>query len=230
MRRFTGHQEKWGDFLDVKRYKGKINVKHLTDKKIIFSSSTDAYNPFERDYGVTRDLLKQFIGSEIEVEILTKSDLVIRDLDIFKQIPRIRVGISLNTLDDSVREKLEPHAPSINKRINAIKLLNDEGIDTYIFLSPIFPGITDFKAILNECKEYARMFYFENLNLRGTYRPRVFEYIREYRPDLIALYEEIYKFKCIDYWKMTENEIDRFCRKNEIQYGSWFYHEKIRKR
>ena len=229
MRRFTGHTEKWRDFLDVKTYNKPLNLKNLAGKKVVFCSVTDAYNPFEKKYEVTRNLLKQFAGGKVKVEILTKSDLVLRDMDILKQIPDITVGMSLNTLDDEVRKKLEPGAPGIERRIAAIKTLTREGINTYLFLSPIFPGITDFKEILSQCKNHCKKFYFENLNLRGGYRPRVMQYILNNYPNLLPLYEEIYKHKNYDYWHSMEKEIAAFCKKHYINWGSYFYHEKIRK-
>jgi DNA repair photolyase len=229
MRRFTGHQEKWGDFLDVKIYSKKLNLTPLAGKKVVFCSVTDAYNPFEKKYRVTRNLLEQFIGSGVKVEILTKSDLVLRDLDIIKQIPGITVGVSLNTLDDSVRKKLEPGAPGIEKRLEAIKTLTAEGINTYIFLSPIFPGITGVKEIIRKCRTFCKKFYFENLNLRGAYRPKVLRYIQAGYPELLPLYEEIYKRKNSEYWRIMEHEIGVFCGKHNINWGSYFYHEKIRK-
>jgi DNA repair photolyase len=230
MRRFTGHQEKWGDFLDIKIYRKKLSLNRIRGKKILFSSTTDAYNPFERRFNNTRELLKQFINKEVSVEILTKSDLALRDIDIFKQIKNISVGFSLNTLDDTIRRKIEPAASSVTKRIDAVKKLNDEGIDTYIFLSPMFPGITDFKEIINHCKDYTKKFTFENLNLRGTFRPVVMKYIHDYHNDLVPLYDEIYKFKNNEYWEILEREIEAYCQKNNIAYKSYFYHEKIRKK
>ena len=229
MRRFTGHSEEWGDFLDVKRCSKKINTTYLAGKKVVLCSTTDAYNPFEKKYGVTREILSQFVNSSVRVEILTKSDLVLRDLDILKQILDVTVGVSLNTLDDTIRKELEPHAPSIERRIAAIKAITAEGINTYIFLSPMFPGITDFKQILGECKGYCKKFYFENLNLRGVYGPLVLQYIRSKYRHLIPLYDEIYKHKRYDYWHALEKEIGAFCAQNKINWGSYFYHEKIRK-
>ena len=229
MKRFTNHEEAWGDFLDVKVCTKKINVERLQDKTVVISTVTDAYNPFERKFERTREILKQFVNTKARIEILTKSDLVLRDQDLFAQIPNIKIGISLNTLDDGIRKVLEPGASRIQNRINAIKTLNDAGFDTYIFLSPMFPGISDFKAILEECKTYTRKFYFENLNLRGVYRPRIMNYIRKYHPDLLSLYDGIYKFKNTEYWEILEREIANYCTGNNIPFGSYFYHEKIKK-
>jgi DNA repair photolyase len=230
MKRFTNHREPWGDFLDVKRFRRGINVKSLAGKKVVLCSVTDPYNPFEKKFGATREVLEQLVGSEAAVEILTKSDLVLRDLDLFKRLPRVRIGLSLITLDDGICRKLEGGAPGAGRRLAALRRLNGEGIDTYLFLSPFFPGITDFRAILNECKDYTRMFYFENLNLRGAFRPRVLQYIRENHPDLEELYDTIYRRGDRGYWEGVEEDIDAFCRENGIKYGSYFYHEKIRKR
>jgi DNA repair photolyase len=229
MRRFTNHHEKWGDFLDVKRCAKKINVRRLEGKKVVFCSVTDAYNPFEKKYEITRNILKQFHGSGVSIEILTKSALVLRDIDIFRQIPNIRIGISLNTLDDTIRKKLEPGASNIQSRLDAIKRLTGEGFETYIFLSPIFPGITDFRAILLECKGFTNMFYFENLNLRPSFKSAVFSYIAQYHKHLLPVYHEIYTDKLSSFWTCMEKEIDMFCKKHRIRYGSYFYHEKIRK-
>ncbi|GMO50456.1 MAG: radical SAM mobile pair protein B [Treponemataceae bacterium] len=229
MKRFTNHHETWGDFLDIKRYAKKLNAARLGDKRVIISSATDAYNPFEKKYRVTRDILQQFVNTQARVCILTKSDLLLRDIDLFKRIPNISAAVSLNTLDDSVRKKLEPFASSVERRISAIKILHDEGIPTAVFLSPIFPGITDYKAVLLECSSFANEFWFENLNLRGGYRSAVMRYIREYHKNLTALYDDIYKHKNIGYWDFLEKEITAFCKKNNIAFISYFYHEKIRK-
>ena len=229
MRRFTGHGEKWGDFLDVKRFGTKINAAKLKGKKVVLCSVTDAYNPFEKKYRVTRELLAQFVHTEVEVEILTKSGLVLRDLDLIRRIPRIRIGFSLNTLDVTVRKELEPGAPPVARRLEAVKALHGEGINTYLFLSPMFPGITDFREILGAHKKHTSMFYFENLNLRGAFRPVVMRYIQRRRPGLVELYDEIYKRKNTEYWRIVERDIAAFCKKEGIIYGSYFYHEKIRK-
>jgi DNA repair photolyase len=226
MRRFTRHEEKWGDFLDVKIYAKKINLKRLDGKRITFSTVTDAYNPLEQKYQITRKLLEQFVHTNIKISILTKSDLMLRDIDIFKQIAGITVGVSLNTLDDTIRKKLEPKASSIEKRLNAVKALHDEGIYTYIFLSPLFPGISDFKEIIHKSKNYTNEFWFENLNLRGSFRSAVLKYIYSNHKNLIPLYDEIYRKKNNEYWWILEKEIEAFCRENDIKYVSYFYHGK----
>jgi DNA repair photolyase len=229
MKRFTNHHEEWGDFLDVKVCPKKIQTKKYDGKDIVFCSVTDAYNPFEKKYENTKKILEQFAGCGAHINILTKSDLVVRDIEIIKKIPHVSVGISMNTLDDEIRKKIEPRAASIDKRIEALRTLHSAGISTWLFLSPMFPEITDFKEIVTRCKSIADMFGFENLNLRGAYYPRVMKYIRECHAHLVPLYEEIYKHKNKEYWEILEQEIHAWCGENKINYISYFYHEKIRK-
>jgi DNA repair photolyase len=229
MKRFTGHHEEWGDFLDVKAYDKKINIKKYDGKEIIFCSVTDAYNPFEKKYENTKKILGQFARSGAHITILTKSDLVTRDIEILKKILYVSVGMSMNTLDDEIRKKTEPYAASISKRIEALRVLHEEGIANWLFLSPMFPGITDFKAIVTRCKPFVDYFAFENLNLRGAYYPRVMKYIRDNHASLLPLYEEIYKGKNREYWQILEHEIRAWCEQNSVNHVSYFYHEKIRK-
>jgi hypothetical protein len=93
----------------------------------------------------------------------------------------------------------------------------------------MFPGITDFKEIVTRCKPFVDYFAFEILNLRGAYYPRVMKYIRDYHPDLLPLYKEIYTLKNREYWQILEQEIRDWCEGNSVSYISYFYHEKIRK-
>jgi DNA repair photolyase len=145
MKRFTGHDEPWGSFVDV-----KINAAEVLDKQlrrvkktgsIIISSVTDAYQPAEARYGITRQCLKALAESEnaLSVSILTKSPLVLRDLDILKTLAGAEVGLSVTTDDDSIRAAFEPGAPSIGLRIKALATLRENGIKTYAFIGPVLP-------------------------------------------------------------------------------------------
>lgn len=91
MKRFSGHSgEEWGDFLDVKRCGKAINGTSFCETDtLLFGSVTDAYNPFEKKYRITRNILEQLVTCKARIEILTKSDLVLRDIDIFKKMPNV---------------------------------------------------------------------------------------------------------------------------------------------
>ncbi len=232
MKRFSGHsREEWGDFLDVKKCGKAIDGASFCETDtLLFGSVTDAYNPFEKKYKITRKILEQLVPCEARIEILTKSDLVLRDIDIFKKMSNVYVGVSMNTMDDIFRKEIEPYASSIERRINTLKTLHDEGIPTYLFMSPIFPGLSDYKEVIKNTYKYVDYTCFENLNLRGGYLPRVMGYIKESYPDYHDLFKSIYWNKNITYWEELKKEIEEYCRTLGIEYRFYFYHEKIKKK
>lgn len=230
MKRFTNHSEEWGDFLDIKDTKEMKIPKLKEGSTILISSVTDAYNPYEKKYELTRKILSNLVDTTANVEILTKSSLVTRDIDIIKKIKNTKVGLSINTLDDNFRRKTEPYASSIEKRIEALKILKKEKVHNYAFVAPIFPGITNVKELIDELKDHVDFFWFENLNLRAAYKKRVLDFIREYRNDLMPLYEEIYCHNNISYWENLRKEIEEYCEKKNLNYKIYFYHDKIKKR
>lgn len=107
MKRFTNHPEPWGSFVDVKCWPDIKNPKRYAGKELFIGSVTDPYQPLEETYGRTRALLEQMQGSGCTVSIATKSDLVLRDLDLIKSFPNARVSWSINTLDEHFREEMD---------------------------------------------------------------------------------------------------------------------------
>ena len=108
---------------------------------MVIGSVTDGYNPQEEQFGNTRKLLEQLIGSDADILICTKSDLVVRDIDLLKKLGRVTVSWSINTLDENFKNDMDS-ASSIERRIAAMKQVYEAGIRTVCFVSPIFPGIT----------------------------------------------------------------------------------------
>ena len=244
MKRFTNHPEPWGSFLDVKNWEPIRNPQKYNSSRIVIGSVTDGYNPQEATFKRTRRILEELQGCDAEVMICTKSDLVLRDLDLIKQFPKATISWSINTLDETFRADMD-HAASIARRIEAMRQTYAAGIRTVCFISPIFPGITDVKAIIERVKDFADLIWLENLNLRGQFKGRIMHYIGEKYPALLPLYEEIYNHKRLDYWKGLEADISQYVgqkgypyRINDLPYGrsqpgrpvvvNYFYHEKIR--
>lgn len=148
MKRFTGHKEEWGTFLDVKHWPAIVNPKKYAGQRVVIGSVTDGYNPEEAKYRRTRKLLEELKDSDAEILICTKSDLVLRDLDLLRQVKKVTVSWSVNTLDEPFRADMDK-AVSIERRLAAMRKCYEAGIRTICFVSPIFPGITDFKAIFS---------------------------------------------------------------------------------
>lgn len=245
MKKFTGHTEDWGTFLDVKIWKKIKNPQHYAGKSFFVSSVTDPYNPQEKIYKRTREFLETFQGVDINLSLQTKSDLILRDLDLIKTFKNIRVGFSINTLDENFKNDMD-NAVSIERRLAAMKTLHAAGIKTTCFISPIFPGITDVTAIIDAAKDFCNLVWLENLNLRGNFNPKILNYIKEKFPKLLPLYNEIYYRKNPQYWFELDKIVAEYAAENNLEYVrnhdylhrdfdappvivNFFFHEQIKK-
>ena len=153
----------------------------------------------------------------MNISIATRSDLVLRDLDLIKTFPNARVSWSINTLDEGFRKQMD-RAVSIERRLNAMRQFYEAGIQTTLFISPIFPGITDPKEIISAAKDFCNLVWLENLNLRGDYRVKILNWIHENRPELDGLYKEIYTYKDRSYWYALDEEMKEFTAKHHLPY------------
>ena len=124
MKRFTNHPEPWGEFVDVKNWEPVRSPKKFAGKEAFFGSVTDPYQPLEKKYERTRRLLEQLQGSGVSVSIATRSDLVLRDLDLIKTFPNARVSWSINTLDENFRAEMD-RAVSIERRLGQCHEITD---------------------------------------------------------------------------------------------------------
>lgn len=142
MKRFSGHRERWGEFVDVKinapdLLKGEVKKKR--PGRVWISGVCDPYQPLEKSYELTRKCLEILISEGWPVTIQTKSPLVLRDIDLIKGAKDIEVGFTVTTADDRIRKIFEPSAPPIEKRLYALERLHSEGIRTYAMIAPILP-------------------------------------------------------------------------------------------
>lgn len=226
MKRFTGHSEEWGTFIDIKRCSKPISKKRLEGKTVFLASVTDCYNPYEEKYCITQSVLKQLLEAECRVSISTKSSLILRDMELLKQFKDLSVAISMNTLDESFRSDMD-NAGSIEERLNTLKTLHENGIHTVLFMSPIFPQITDYKEIIEKSMLFVDEYWFENLNLRGEYKAKILKYISEKYPQHRELYKWIFVDGNKDYWKKLAAEMEAYCVEHRIIHTNFFYHEKL---
>jgi DNA repair photolyase len=142
MKKYTAHVEPWGRFVDVKMNAPALLRKQLRKAakgNVMLSSVTDAYQPLEAKYRLTRQCLEILSEFQFPVDILTKSPLVLRDIDVIRRFENIAVGITITTDDERMRKIFEPHAPSIGVRIETLKKLKEQGMRTYIFIGPLLP-------------------------------------------------------------------------------------------
>ena len=245
MKRFSKHSEPWGEFLDVKYWPQIRNPEKYSGKEFFFGTVTDPYNPQEEKYRRTRSLLEELSGSNVKITIQTKSDLVLRDLDLIRAFPEARVGFSINTLDEEFRSDMDK-AVSIERRLQAMKALHDAGVRTTCFISPIFPGLTDVFSIIERVEGICQLVWLENLNLRGGYKAEILDYIERKHPELLPLYKSIYNEGDCSYWENLDKNLRIYTSEKGLKYlinndrieqpfdappviVNYFYHEIIRK-
>lgn len=226
MKRFTGHSEEWGTFIDIKECDKPINLKRLNGKSVFLSSVTDCYNSFEEKYRITRKILEQLVLADCDLSISTKSKLILRDIDLLKQCKNLKVSMSINTLDEEFKSDMD-NASSIKDRLCTLEKLHEQGIYTVLFMSPIFPHITDFQSIIEESSAYIDEYWFEDLNLRGGYKQKILTYINDKYPQFYDTYENIYVKGNKEYWADLAVQIEEYCRINSINYINYFYHEEL---
>lgn len=217
MKRFTKHDEPWGSFVDVKYWEPIKNPQKYAGKTMIIGSVTDGYLPQEAIYKRTRAFLQEMQGSNINLIITTKSDLVVRDLDLIKTYPNPLIAWSIDSLDENFKKEMD-HAPSIQRRIEALKTCHEAGIRTSCFISPIFPGITDVEGIIDKIAPYCQYIWLENLNLRGGFKKDILDYIKNNYPKLEELYQEIYNKNNLTYWAKLSQEIEEYTKQKGYTY------------
>jgi len=226
MKRFTDHKEPWGDFLDVKVDAADLvpkDTEKYKGKSITFSSVTDPYQPIEKKYQLTRRILERLVNLEPALCIMTKSDLITRDIDVLKRFASCKAGVSLSCLDERISGELEPRASAPQRRIAAVRKLYEAGISNFVFISPIFPEITDWKSIVLETRSFTDEFWFENLNIRPAYWGNIKRWLQKNRPKLLPKYREI-KRSGKDYWDGLEKEIRNFASQNNLNFKIYLHH------
>jgi len=151
MKRFTGHKEPWGEFVDVKINAADLLYGEIRKKKrgrVWVSGVCDPYQPLEARYKLTRQCLEILAQNNWPVTIQTRSPLVLRDIDILKEMQDLEAGLSVTTADDAIRKIFEPNAPPISDRINALDELHKAGIKTYAMVAPMLPGAEKLAELL----------------------------------------------------------------------------------
>ena len=194
MKRFSGHDEPWGQFLDV-----KVNAPELLAKEVrrnppghvFLSSVCDGWQPAEQKYELTRQCLQILLEAGYHVGILTKSSLVCRDLDVMQGHDNVELGMTITTMNEGIRTKIEPAASPSAKRIETLRTASEAGVKIYAFLGPFIPFVTDTEerldCLIGEVSglpiEYA---YVDKLNARPGVWNSVAQYLHRHHPGLIS--------------------------------------------
>jgi DNA repair photolyase len=211
--------------------------KDMPREPVCFGSISDPYQPIEQKYEITRKMLEVCVELSYPCFIVTKSDLVVRDKDILSSLAKqnlVAVNFTITALDKAVLTKLEPYAPNNQRRLKAINALTKAGIRCSIYLSPVFPYLSepyleDFirEASKNGAKCCSAIF----LKIRPIVWKHVKAFLETNYPSLKSKYEELY-FKHEDkdlsnyrlpeytYRRRTMESIAEICKKHNLKFAS----------
>ena len=228
---WTGHeQEQWGEYIDVKNWEPLSEKQRngLHGKSVFISSATDPYQPIESEYKRTRKLLEELKGVGMDVLIVTKSALVLRDWELLKELDAT-VALSINTLDENFKADMDG-ASTIKERITTLKILHDQGIHSVCFMSPIFPGITDAPVIIETVTGKCDAVYLEHLVLCPPYKGPVMYYVRTHYPEYYDFYDRIFNKGELDLWWQFDFYMEQWAKENGYEYSYSKFDKKHREK
>jgi len=212
MKRFTGHEEPWGKFLDVKINAPDVlarEVKRKPPGNVFVSSVCDGYQPIEMRYKLTRECVRILIDAGFHAGILTKNKLVTRDFDILQGHSNCDVGCTLTTMDEQLRFRIEPGASPTRERIAALEEACSRGITAWAFLGPFMPGLSDTdEALAALISAIAPLplshLYADKLNRRPGVWNSIVPFLKHFHPELLDAYRRLF-FDEEEYQAYCEN-------------------------
>ncbi len=198
MQRFHPHAEPWGAFIDVKLNAVEVlkrQLRRAEPGEVFVSSACDGWQPIEAERRLTRRCCELLLERGFQVNVLTKSDLILRDFDLFRG-RQSRIGITLTTLDEHLRELWEPGAASVCQRLQAIEAARREGLKTAVMFGPLLPFLSDgqaaIDAMLNRAAELGiDAIWVDAINPRPRVWPAVAGLLRAEFPELLPRYRKI---------------------------------------
>jgi DNA repair photolyase len=198
MQRFHPHDEPWGAFVDVKLNAVEVLKRQLRRAEpgsVFVSSACDGWQPIEAQWQLTRRCCELLLERGFELHILTKSPLVLRDLDVFAARP-VQIGVTLTTLDERLSELWEPGAANIQERLRVIEAARRAGLQTSVMFGPLLPFLSDSQASIDALLGRAAdlgidRIWVDALNPRPRVWPAVAELLRAKFPELLQPYLKI---------------------------------------
>jgi DNA repair photolyase len=198
MQRFHPHAEAWGEFVDVKVNAVETLMRQLRRAEpgaVFVSSACNGWQPLEAEWRLTRRCCELLLQRGFQVHVLTKSDLVLRDFDVFAGGP-VQVGTTVTTLDDRLQALWEPGAATIDRRFHVIQEARRAGLSTSIMFGPLLPSLSDDQASIEAMFHRAAelridTIWVDALNARPRVWPSVAELLRREFPGLHESYRRL---------------------------------------
>ena len=214
------NRDRWGEYVEIKTNIPLILSKELRKKKpgvVGISTVTDPYQPVEKKYRLTRHCLEQLIRHDFPICIQTKSSLITRDIDLISRFTKTEVMISISTFNDDERKLLEPYSSTINERFKTLKTLSESGIETSVFLGPIYPTIKK-QDLPNIIDKFIDSGVTELMLDKFNLKPGIYNNITkslQKNPDIYKIFLE--KIKNDDYYNDIRKTLFEICNSRNIK-------------
>ena len=230
IKRFTGHTERWGSFVDARINIADILKKQLKspkykDKRIFIGTVTDSYQPIEKRYKLARSILQVLVDYKNPVSILTKSNLVLRDIDLLKKFKNVDVNFTITTLDERWKKLVEPNSPTVRQRLEAMKELVSEGISVFAMMGPYWPIFTNTETLFKEFKKAGVSHIFtESFNTVGGNWTGVEKVLKKHYPQFLSDMQDTLfdRKKFYEFYNKAENKIQQLSKKYKIPATIYF--------
>ncbi|HEC77458.1 MAG TPA: radical SAM protein [Thermoplasmatales archaeon] len=215
-------EDEWKNNVYIKVNMPSILRNELKRKKrgiVGISTSTDAYQPVEKRYEITRKCLHLLLKNDWAIDILTKSDIVLRDIDLIKKFSNAKVGITVSTINEENLKILEPFASPLKKRLKTLKKFSESGIYTYAFVGPVYPDMEkeDVREFFYVLKDTGiKEIIFDKFHLKNGLAEKIFSALPEGKR---GIFKRIYR----DYYEEIFYEMKNLC-KDEILLTMAFSH------
>ena len=226
MTMYSNHKnEKWGSFVDIKENAPDLLKIYLSKNSlkgnIVIGSVTDPYQPIEKNEKITRQILEILVNQQnqlsifndsFKISIITKSELILRDIDILKNFNNLNIFMSICTNDDKMAKIIEPFASSPTKRINTLSILKENNIKCGALISPYLPYITDYNILFNLLYDKIDFIYSEPINISGNIKHFVLDIYENY----LNINNILDTINNKEYWLNINKQFDNLCQKYKI--------------
>lgn len=232
----------WGNYVYVKKNAIKLarsELGRMSEEKIrgtvLLSSVTDPYQPLERQHRLTRGILQLLVEREYPgtVRILTKSPLVIRDLDLLCGLQNVEVGMTITTTDDSLSRWLEVRAPVTSKRLQALETLQNAGVRTFAFVGPLLPHFitspSELDALIGRLSAVGvQEVYMEHINLKRYIRERMAPLLES---EPLAVQDAYVRSRSSAHRKQLDKLVESLLLQHglRLRFDEVVYHDQFRK-
>ena len=191
----------------------------LEPQRIYMGWNTDPYQPLEKTHRQTRQAVELLVRWGFSASILTKSDLVVRDIELLLKMPEPSVGFSIAFQDEQVRRRFESKAPPNERRVAALRRLKEAGIRTYALICPVMPFLTDVAALIEPVAPHADTIWIYALRMEAE-GDRNWQNVRDildrHFPELTEQYRQIAFSATHPYWARLRRELEEIQRKSRL--------------